>query len=72
MTKKLIFTCLILITALSTATAKNNSKNKSTRLDQNLTIFNDVMRQLDMTYVDTINYDLLVKKGIDAMLSYGG
>lgn len=70
MTKKLIFTCLILIAALSTATAKNNSKNKSTRIDQNLTIFNDVMRQLDMTYVDTINYDLLIKKGIDAMLSY--
>jgi hypothetical protein len=69
MTRKLIFTCLILITALSTATAKNEPKTKSTRIDQNLTIFNDVVRQLDMTYVDTINYDLLIKKGIDAMLS---
>ncbi len=38
------------------------------RVDKTLTIFNDVMRQLDMNYVDTLNYEALTDKAINAML----
>ena len=42
--------------------------SKTTRIDKNLTIYTDVMRQLDMSYVDTLNYDELIKTSINAML----
>lgn len=64
--KKLIFSITLLLTAMVSTMAKQ----PSTRIDQNLTIFNDVMRQLDFNYVDTLNYDQLIKKSIDAMLYY--
>jgi carboxyl-terminal processing protease len=44
------------------------AESKTTRIDQNLTIYTDVMRQLDMNYVDTLNYDELIKTSINAML----
>lgn len=44
-------------------------EQKEFRINKNLTIYNDVMRQLDLNYVDTLNYDQLVKMSIDAMLS---
>lgn len=43
-------------------------EQKEFRINKNLTIYNDVMRQLDLNYVDTLNYDQLVKMSIDAML----
>ena len=44
-------------------------EQKEFRINKNLTIYNDVMRQLDLNYVDTLNYNQLVKMSIDAMLS---
>ena len=44
------------------------AESKTTRIDKNLTIYTDVMRQLDMSYVDTLNYDELIKTSINAML----
>ena len=38
------------------------------RADESITIFNDVMRQVDVNYVDTLNYEELTKTAIDAML----
>ena len=43
-------------------------RQKTTRIDQSLTIYNDVMRQLDINYVDTLNYDDLTETAINAML----
>ena len=43
-------------------------KDKSPRVEQNLSIFNDVMRQVDMWYVDTLNYEALTETAINAML----
>lgn len=40
----------------------------STRIDKNLTIYTDVMRQLDINYVDTLNYDDLIETSINQML----
>lgn len=38
------------------------------RINKNLTIYNDVMRQLDMNYADTLNYDDLTETAINQML----
>ena len=42
--------------------------SQTTRIDKNLTIYTDVMRQLDMNYVDTLNYDDLIESSINYML----
>ena len=44
------------------------AESPTTRIDKNLTIYTDVMRQLDINYVDTLNYDELIKTSINAML----
>ena len=44
------------------------AESKTTRIDKNLTIYTDVMRQLDINYVDTLNYDELIKTSINTML----
>ena len=44
------------------------AESKTTRIDKNLTVYTDVMRQLDINYVDTLNYDELIKTSINAML----
>lgn len=44
------------------------AESQTTRIDKNLTIYTDVMRQLDMNYVDTLNYDELIRTSINAML----
>ena len=41
---------------------------QTTRIDKNLTIYTDVMRQLDINYVDTLNYDDLIETSINYML----
>ena len=38
------------------------------RADECISIFNDVLRQVDVNYVDTINYEDLVETAINAML----
>ncbi len=38
------------------------------KLAKNMDIFNSVMKELDMFYVDTIDADKVVRQGIDAML----
>ena len=43
-------------------------RQKTSRIDQSLTIYTDVRRQLDINYVDTLNYDDLTETAINAML----
>lgn len=40
----------------------------TTRADECITIFNDVMRQVDVNYVDTLNYEDLTETAINSML----
>lgn len=42
--------------------------NRNFRLAKNLDIFNAIVKELDMFYVDTINPDKVIREGIDAML----
>ena len=44
------------------------AQKQTTRIDQNLTIYTDVMRQLDINYVDTLNYEDLIESSINYML----
>ena len=40
----------------------------TTRIDRNISIFNDVFRQLDISYTDTLDYDALTETALNAML----
>ena len=44
------------------------AQQKTARAEESLTIFTDVLRQLDMNYVDTLNYESLTETAINAML----
>ena len=52
----------------SVASACLWAETQTTRIDKNLTIYTDVMRQLDINYVDTLNYDDLIETSINYML----
>ena len=43
-------------------------ENRNFELAKNLTIFNSIVKELDLFYVDTIQPNDLVRTGIDAML----
>lgn len=43
-------------------------RQATSRADECITIFNDVMRQVDVNYVDTLNYEALTETAINAML----
>ena len=45
-----------------------HAETQTTRIDKNLTIYTDVMRQLDINYVDTLNYEDLIESSINYML----
>ena len=58
----------LLILSLFVCLSTVNAADKSPRVEKNLSIFNDVLRQVDMWYVDTLNYDALTETAIHAML----
>ena len=60
--KRLLFIPILLLTINLLA------ETQTARIDKNLTIYTDVMRQLDINYVDTLNYDDLIKSSINYML----
>ena len=45
-----------------------HERNATTRADECIAIFNDVLRQVDVNYVDTLNYEDLTETAINAML----
>lgn len=59
---------LLLALLLCVALPAMAQRQKTSRIDQSLTIFNDVLRQLDINYVDTLNYEELTETAINAML----
>jgi C-terminal peptidase (prc) len=48
--------------------AQQDANNRRFSLSKNLDVFNSVARELDAFYVDTLNYDKVVRSGIDNML----
>jgi carboxyl-terminal processing protease len=66
--KKTIYLLILLLSVYSTVYCAPIAQQKSFRISKNLTIFNSVFRELDLFYVDTLNYDKMVKSTIDNML----
>lgn len=71
MKKRNIFltTALIVSCFISAQNTKENKDSKSFSINKNLEIFNSVLREADILYVDTINIEKTVKNGIDYMLN---
>ena len=44
------------------------AQNKSARAEQSVVVFNDVLRQLDISYVDTLPYEKMTETAINQML----
>lgn len=64
MKTRYFFTTIIAICSCAVVAAQQ----KTARVDEALTIFSDVLRQLDMNYADTLNYEQLTETAINAML----
>lgn len=62
MRKTIFYIVLILLPCVAIA------QQQTARIDQSLTIFNDVMRQLDINYCDTLNYEDITETAINQML----
>ena len=43
-------------------------RKATSRADECINIFTDVLRQVDVNYVDTLNYEALTEEAINAML----
>jgi len=63
-THRILFT-LICLTGISLSVS---AQSKSARVEQSITVFNDVLRQLDISYVDTLPYDKMTETAINQML----
>ena len=59
---------VILSIALCPLSFFAQERQATTRADECITIFNDVMKQVDVNYVDTLNYEDLTETAINAML----
>jgi carboxyl-terminal processing protease len=68
MFRKTIFPQILLFFLVFSVAAASKPEQRTFRISKNLTIFNSVFRELDLFYVDTLNYDKVIKEGIDQML----
>lgn len=66
--KKNIYLFLLLFVLSSNLSAVSATNERTFRISKNMSIFNSLFRELDMFYVDTLNYDKVVKIAIDKML----
>ena len=66
--KKIIQLSVFIFCLSTVAFGASNADKRTFRISKNLTIFNSVLRELDLFYVDTLNYDKMVKNTIDNML----
>jgi len=66
--KKHIVVLFLFIGLSFTVFGATNTDQRTFRISKNLTIFNSILRELDLFYVDSLNYDKVVKTTIDNML----
>lgn len=66
--KKVIYLFLLFFCVSTTLSDAQKVNEHSFKISKNLTIFNSVLRELDMFYVDTLGYDKMMKSTIDNML----
>lgn len=66
----IVWGALLLLSALITLDISADSRRShDAALSRNLTIFNDIVKQLDMNYVDSLRPDESTRVAIDALLS---
>lgn len=63
--KRHIFLC---VCALCTTLVMVGQEPATSRIDKNMDIYYDVMRELDMYYADTLDYETLIETSINQML----
>ncbi len=63
------FIAALLFSLLSVSLWAAPKDNRTFRISKNLSVFNTVFRELEAYYVDTLNYDKMMKTAIDEMLS---
>ena len=65
--KKIVLAAGLCCMSASPVSAQKDS-NHNFEISKNLEIFNDIYKQLDMFYVDSLSADTVIEWGIDAML----
>ncbi len=60
---------IITLTLLLGTSLSAQNQQKYFAINKNLSILNSILKELNNSYVDTINYDKLMKSGIDNMLA---
>ena len=66
--RKILYLNFIVIFCCTNLFGATPVEKRSFRISKNLNIFNSVFRELDINYVDTLNYDKMMKTTIDNML----
>ena len=61
-------TILVCILCSIFCALRAQDRQATVRADECMNIFNDVVRQVDVNYVDTLNYEDLTETAINAML----
>ncbi|MDX9748793.1 MAG: S41 family peptidase [Paludibacter sp.] len=67
--KKFLSSCLIVFLITVAPTSASNTTGKTFTISKSLSIFNSVLRELDMYYVDSLQHEKLVKTALDNMLA---
>lgn len=66
--KKLLLAIALIIAAASIGVGAATDRSNKTRVARDLSVFNALVKELQLNYVDTINSEKLVRTAIDAML----
>lgn len=66
--QKIKNTIIYVFLAMLVGSVHAENTNKTFEVSKSLSIFNSLMRELDMFYVDTLEHEQLIKTAIDAML----
>ncbi|MFV0470663.1 MAG: S41 family peptidase [Paludibacteraceae bacterium] len=66
--KKVFFSLFFLLFVTGVFAQNKENEDRTFSIAKNLSIFNSVLRELDMFYVDKLSYDDLIQTGIAAML----
>ena len=66
--KKIIQLFIAIFCLSSVVSTVSGSEQQSFRISKNMSVFNTLLRELDMYYVDTLSYDKMMKSTIDNML----
>lgn len=64
--KKIVFTLSLLVASI--LMSAQSGHNRNFEISKNLEIFNDIYKQLDLFYVDTLSADTVIEWGINSML----